>query len=151
MKFPFTKLNKLHIWDCFGKLDLDLLITFMESVREKEEMELIIRKKIDWNATQMKKFFEGPVVDFIQARYADKGVAMGEGEIREGLLAKFLGWTEPNAFGQRHALSRTTLDSPKDGKSPRERWKKFLQDIDQYCLDEGWGGLPSADNTDIGD
>ena len=151
MKFPFKKLAKLHIWDAFGDLDLDKLITFMATVKTGKEMELIIREKIDWDATQMKKFFEGPVVDFYQARFADTGVAMGKGEIREGLLAKFLGWTEPNAFGWRHALSRTTLDEPKDGKAPRTRWKEFLRDMNQDCLDRGWGGLPSADNTDIGD
>ncbi len=151
MKFPFIKKEHPNIWCQFDKLDTPLLITFMESVKNGKQMELIIREKIDWDATQMKKFFEGPVVDFYQARFADTGVAMGKGEIREGLLAKFLGWTEPNAFGQRHALSRTTLDEPKDGKSPRTRWKEFLRDMNQDCLDRGFGGLPPADNTDLGD
>ena len=61
------------------------------------------------------------------------------------------GWTEPDVFGQKHALSRKTLDEPKDGKSPRTRWKEILRDMNQDCLDRQWGGLPSVDNTDIGD
>ena len=58
---------------------------------------------------------------------------------------------EANAFGIKHALSRTELDTPKDGKSPRDRWIKFLRDIGDWCIDEFGCPLPSADNADIGD
>ncbi len=150
MKFPFIKKNNMSV---FGRIDLDTdkLGAFLDGIQEGKEMELIIRTKIDWNATQMKKYFEGPVVTFVQECYARKGIAFGEGSVREGLLGMFLGWTEPNQFGQKHALSRTTLDKPKDGKSPRERWIKFLQDIDDWCEDKLDCGLPSADNADVGD
>lgn len=151
MKFPFKKQNKPHVWDCFGDIDMELLRRFLDGVKVDKDMELIIREKIDWDAIQMKKYFEGPVVAFFQQEYARKGIAFGEGNVREGLLGMFLGWSEPNQFGQKHALSRTELDTPRDGFSPRQRWTKFLLDIGNYSKDEFGCDLPTYDNTDVGD
>ncbi len=151
MKFPFNKCSRVILWDCFGELDTARLATYIGSIKDGKKMELIIREKIDWNADQMKKYFEGPVVDFFVERYRDEGVAFGKGDVREGLLGRFLGWTEANEFGQKHALSRTTLDAPKDGKCPRTRWIEFLRDINAYCMDRFHCELPSANNVDIGD
>ena len=151
MKFPFTKENKSNVWSCFGGIDKDLLTRFFDGLKAGKRMEMIIREEIDWDAVQMTKYFEGPVGNHFQERYADEGVAFGKGEVREGLLGKFLGWTEPNQFGQRHALSRRELDSPKDGKSPRQRWIGILKDIDAYSITRFGCGLPTQDNTDIGD
>lgn len=151
MKFSFVKRDKANLIDKLGAINLGKLMTFLASLKDGEKMELIIRKKVSWDTEQMKKFFEGPVVDFVQAQYADKGMAFSTSAVREGLLGKFLGWTEVNAFGQRYALSRTTLDEPKSGKSSRERWIKFLKDIDNSCMDTFGYGLPSADDTDEGD
>ena len=152
MKFPFKKAESgVIVWDLFGNIDRILLLEFLNSIKEGKDMEMLIREKIDWDAVQMKRFFEGPVVAFVHECYARRGVALGRGDVRAGLLGKFLGWCEPNEFGQTYPLSRTELDTPKDGLSPRQRWTTFLTDIDNYCKDEFGCGLPSADNTDTGD
>lgn len=151
MKFPFKIQHKIAIWECLDEIDQAKLTAYLDSFKEGQDMELIIRKKIDWNATQMKRYFEGPVVNFVQELYAQQGKAIGEGLVREGLLGMFLGWSKTNEFGVKHVLSRTELDAPKDGKTPRERWIKFLKDIDAWCMDEFGCSLPSADNADIGD
>ncbi len=151
MKFPFKKTDNSSVWYKFGDIDLALLGKFLDAVPAGKRMEMIIREEVVWDAVQMKKYFEGPVVTFIHTLYAQQGTAVGEGNIREGLKGLFIGWEEPNEFGQIFAKSRTELDTPKDGVSPRERWKKFLRDINSYCQDT-WGcELPTYDNTDTGD
>ena len=141
MKFPFQKLHKIALWDCFGELDTGKLALFMVNIKDGEEMELIVRKKINWDISHMRRFFEGPVVDFVRDRYADIGVPLGKGDIREALKTKFLGYTEEH--GLRTPISTTTLTRPK--------WKEFLQDINHWCMDEFGCGLPEADNADVGD
>ncbi len=155
MKCTFEIADKLHtsIWSriTLTPEQLARVGEYIASKKPGKKMEIIIREAPDWTTDQMKKYFEGPVVSFVQDCYAHRGIALGEGVIREGLKAKFIGWTEPNVFGQRFALSRTELDKPKDGKSSRERWIKFLKDISDYCKDEFHLELPSADDSDIGD
>ena len=104
-------------------------------------MELIVRKRVDWDVSRMRRYFEGPVVDFVRDRYADIGVAYGRGDMREALKQKFLGFTEEH--GLLTPVSTTTLTRPK--------WKQFLMDIDEWCMAEFGCGLPSPDNADIGD
>ena len=151
MKFPFKKKAGVVIWDAFNDLDFELLKKFMGNIPDGKRMEMIIRAEIVWNADQMKKYFEGPVVDFVQKCYNQEGKVIAPSSIRDGLKGMFIGWTEPNEFGQVFPLSRKELDTPKDGVSPRNRWKQFLRNIDSYCMDRFGHGLPTHDNTDIGD
>jgi len=141
MKFQFKKLNKLSVFERFGGLNIDTLSRFLDSVKEGKEMEIIIREKAPWDIGRMRKFFEGPVVNFVKDRYADIGVAMGKGDVREALKAKFLGFTEEH--GLRVPVSTTSLTKP--------GWKDLLTDIDHWCMDEFGCGLPEAENTDLGD
>ena len=90
---------------------------------------------------RMRRYFEGPVVDFVRDRYADVGVALGRGDVREALKLKFHGYTEE--YGLRTPVSTTTLTRP--------MWVQFLKDINDWCCDEFGCGLPEADDTDIGD
>jgi hypothetical protein len=87
----------------------------------------------------MRRFFEGPVVSFVREMYAERGVAEGKGEIREALKAKFLGWEE-DKFGLRVPISTISLD--------REGWKDFLQQINDWCMDEFQCGLPEPDSVE---
>ena len=135
MKFPFK--NQL----LRPSVPLEAVYLHLATFREGEEMELIIRRKISWDTSRMRRFFEGPVVDFVRDRFGDTGVAMGKGDIREALKQKFLGFTEEH--GMRLAVSTTSLTRPK--------WKEFLRDINDWCCDEFGCGLPEADNTDVGD
>jgi len=141
MKFPFKKANRADVWECFGQLDQVMLASYLDGIREGEDMELIVRKKISWDVSRMRKYFEGPVVDFVRDRYADTGMARGRGDIREALKQKFLGYTEE--YNLRIPVSTTTLTRPK--------WREFLDDINHYCMDTFGCGLPEADNVDIGD
>jgi len=119
----------------------DKRITDYLSLKPSEwEGELIIRDKISWDIGQMRKFFEGPVCNFIRELYAEKGMATGKGDIREALKAKFLGWTE-DKFRLRQPISTTTLDF--------NGFKDFLKQINDWCMDEFQCGLPEPENEDL--
>lgn len=140
MKLSFKKLNKT-LWQAFGDIDIEVLQKCLDAIRENEDCELIIRKKVSWDISRMRRFFEGPVVDFVRDRYADTGVALGRGDVREALKLKFLGYSEE--LGLKVPVSTTSLTRPK--------WIKFLKDIDDYCMEQFGCGLPEADSVDIGD
>jgi len=141
MKFPFKKLDKYHWWQCFGDLKIDLVSQYLQTIKTGEDMELIVRKKISWDTSRMRRYFEGPVVDFVRDRYADTGNAVGKGVIREALKAKFLGFTEEHGLST--PVSTISLTRPK--------WTEFLNDINAYCQSEFGCWLPETDNVDIGD
>jgi len=149
MKIKFRYNSKQGLLDSLNDEELNRIARFATTLKEGQELELIIRKAISWDTLQMRRYFEGPVVSFIQECENHRGNAVGKGEIREGLKAKFLGWTEPNVFGVKCAVSTKTLDEA-DGISPREKWKDFLRQINYWCMDEYGYGLPSPDSVDEG-
>ncbi len=139
MRFPFKKKPNENVWCQLGGLDISGLIRFMATVKDEEEMELLVRKKIRWDIEKMRKFFEGPVCKFVVNLYAERGIAYGKGVMREALKAKFIGFDKTGVI----PISSTTLDF--DG------FKEFLVAINNWCLDEFGCPLPEADSTDIGD
>ncbi len=139
MKFPFKKKEHSNIWCRFDGLDVPRLIKYLDTIRDGEEMELIIRKKVSWDVSRMHRFFEGPVVDFVAARYADTGVSLGKGHIREALKQKFLGSIERDGLVIPISLSSLT----------RPQWIEFLREINDWCMDTFGCPLPSADDTDV--
>ena len=141
MKFKFTNNPEYTIDYMLNAETRDRLIDFTRSIKKGEKMELIIRKEISWDTSRMRRYFEGPVVDFVRDRFADIGVPYGKGDLREALKYKFLGCTEEH--GMKVPISTTSLTRPK--------WIEFLKDIDAYCMDEFGCGLPETDHADIGD
>ena len=138
MRFLFTKLNKSNLYEQLGGIDVQRMRDFLSGFNEGEEMELIIRKKIKWDISKMRKFFEGPVVDHVKNMYAEKGMSVGKGVIRESLKVRFIGYQDK---GYIIPISTTTLDF--------DKFKQFLKDIDTMCMDELGCGLPTADTSDI--
>ena len=137
MRFLFTKLNKSNLYEQLGNIDVQRMRDFLSGFNEGEEMELIIRKKIKWDVSKMKKFFEGPVVDHVRNLYAENGNAVGKGVIREALKTMFLGYVEGTII----PISTMSLD--------HNKFWQFLRDIDAYCMDKFGCGLPSADTSDV--
>jgi len=137
MKFLFIKVNRQSFLEKLGNLDIDRANMFLEKFSGGQEMELVIRKRVNWDVSRMRKFFEGPVCNFVRECYSDRGVAAGKGAIREMLKQIFLGTTEEE--GLPLAVSTTTLDF--DG------WKDFLNNINDWCIDKFDVSLPPADNV----
>jgi len=149
MKFLFKKFDTMNVWSSFGEIDIPKLEAFMESVKQGKRMEMVIREEIRWDTCQMRKYFEGPIVDFIKECMQQHGKTHTKLAVREGIKALHLGITEPDDFGLRHAISTKTLDEASHGLSSYQKWRKFLRDINDYCMDKFGHGLPTQDDTDV--
>ncbi len=141
MKFKFIKANGTLIQGRLKNLDWKRLDAYLDTIKPDEKMELIIRKEISWDTSRMRRFFEGPVCQFVADRFGDVGISRGKGDIREALKLKFLGYTEE--YGIKTPMSTTSLTRPK--------WIEFLRAINEHCMDEFGCSLPEADETDVGD
>ncbi len=141
MKFQFKKRNAPTFWPKLDGLPPTKVMSFLDTIPEGEDWELIFRKKIRWDIGRMRKFFEGPVVDFVKNQFAELGHAYSKPEIRQFLKLKFLGTVVSDPIWT--PISTTTLDF--------EKFKNFLSDIDAFCKDTFHCGLPEAENVDEGD
>lgn len=141
MKFQFTKRTAPTFFKQLGGLTPYKMQAYLDTIPEGEEMELIFRKKIRWDIGRMRKFFEGPVVDFVKNQFNELGHSYGKPDIRQFLKAKFLGTVVGDPIWT--PISTTTLDF--------EKWKGFLKDIDGYCMDTFSCGLPEPESVDEGD
>ena len=103
----------------------------------EDRLEMIIRREIKWDVTQMRKYFEGPVLKFIANLYVEHKSPVGRGILREALKGKFIG------FDGILPISSTVLDY--------EGFKQFLMDINTWCIAEFHIGLPEPDNCDVED
>lgn len=141
MKFQFTKRNASTFFMQLEGLPPTKVQAFLDTIPEGTEMELIFRKKIRWDIGRMRKFFEGPVVDFVKNQFAELGHAYSKPEIRQFLKLKFLGTVVSDPIWT--PVSTTTLDF--------EKFKNFLKDIDDFCKDTFGCGLPEPETVDEGD
>ena len=141
MKFKFIKANRQNLYEQMEGLDVERLRTFMSSFNDSEKLEMIIRKEINWDVSKMRRFFEGPVCTHIKNLYAERGMAVGKGVIREALKIRFIGYN--GDAGLFIPESTTTLDFKK--------FTEFLRDINAWCMDEFGCGLPEVENEDLGE
>ncbi len=141
MKFQFTKRNAPTYWLQHEGLPPNKVQAFLDTIPDGKQMELIYREKILWDIARMRKFFEGPVIDFIKNQFNELGHAYSKPEIRHFLKLKFLGTTEDDPLGI--PISTTTLDFKK--------FTAFLKDIDNWCKDLFGCGLPEPESVDEGD
>ena len=96
MKFLFKKSKGFHLDDMMDFEDkvMERLHKYVSSLPVGTDWEMIIRKPVNWDTSRMRRYFEGPVLDFIQECYKHRGVAFGKGSIREALKGQFIGWEE---------------------------------------------------------
>ncbi len=141
MKFQFKKRNAPTFWPKLDGLPPTKVMSFLDTIPEGEDWELIFRKKISWDIGRMRKFFEGPVIDFVKNQFAELGHAYSKPEVRQFLKLKFLGTVVGDPIWT--PISTTTLDFAK--------FKNFLVDIDSFCKDTFHCGLPEPESVDEGD
>ena len=127
--------------DSLGDENILAFLDFLSQFDDGTEMEVIVRKKLPWDISRMRKFFEGPVCAFVLAKINERRIEGNERilnkvDVREGLKALYIGTVE--IFGGRFiAHSTTTLDY--------KSWVQFLKNIDEYCIENFGQGLPEAE------
>ena len=143
MKFKFIKANRQNLYEQMEGLDVQRLRKFLASFKDGEKLDMIIRKEIKWDISKMRKFFEGPTLDFLVKKYNEKHVATGKGKtigksvLREALKVWHIGYEEGSII----PISTMTLDF--------EGWKGFLKQINMWSIGEFECELPTADESDI--
>ncbi len=102
------------------------------------DYELIIRKAIKWDTDKMRKYFHGPVLAFIQEQFKILGTVFGKDEIKLYLKSAF-GPTKI-VFGRNMPMSTAEYDF--------ETYKKFLVDINDWCIECFKCELPPSDEVE---
>ena len=120
-------------------LDFNELKTAM---LEYEEGELLLRKKINWDVAQMRKFFHGPVRAFIEELERKRGSSKGKEEIKADLKEIYGPREKRTLGGKEFTFLKSTGDYDFD------EYLKFLCDIDAFCMENYECGLPPAEQVE---
>ncbi len=115
---------------------------FKLAMLEYEEGEVLLRKKIEWDVTQMRKYFHGPVRKFIEAQERNRGSSKGKEEIKSD-LKQIYGPRVNRMIGKKII---TVLKST--GDYTFDEYVTFLNDIDVFCMDNYGCGLPPAEEVE---
>ena len=108
------------------------------SMREFDDGELIVRKRISWDTAKMNKFFHGVVLGFIRSQFRDFGTVTTKDEVKNWVKDKFLDREDRNGV----LFPRSTASLGRD------EYIKFLKDIDEFCQDKFGCGLPEPEKID---
>lgn len=108
------------------------------TMREYGGFEIIIRKPIEWNVEQMRKFLHGPVLDFLRNQLRELGIVFTKDEAKVWVKEQFLDKEEKNGIS--FLKSTASLD--------RASYIRLLKDINEFCQDRFGCGLPEPDKID---
>ena len=115
---------------------------FKLAMLDYEEGEVLLRKKIEWDVAQMRKYFHGPIRDFVEAQERQRGSSKGKAEIKSD-FKQIYGPTEIKAIGNKiwtgpKSMANYTFDE----------YVKFLNDIDAFCMEYYGCGIPPAEKVE---
>ena len=115
---------------------------FKLAMLDYEEGEILLRKKICWNTAQMRKYFHGPVLAFVEAQERGRGLSDGQKVIKRK-LKQIYGPSETRCLADKLI---TSLKST--GDYTFDEYTKFLNDIDAFCMDNYGCGIPPAEKVE---
>ena len=108
------------------------------AMREIDDGELIVRKRISWDTDKMNRFFHGPVLDFLRAQFRDSGTVVSKDEVKVWVKGEFLEKEDRNGF--LFPRSMASLG--------RDEYIKLLMDINEWCQEWFKCPLPESDKID---
>ncbi len=115
---------------------------FKLAMLDHAEGEVLLRKKIEWDVTQMRKYLHGPVRAFIEAQERSRGSSKGKEEIKSD-LKQIYGPYEDRMLG------RKIVRGPKPTADYTfAEYTKFLNDIDAFCMENYGCGIPPAEKVE---
>lgn len=118
------------------------------SMAQFEEGEIIVRKKIDWDTDQMRRYFHGPVLRFIQEQFKGVGYIFSKDQIKENLKMDF----GPKMYIDETMYEKAFRNSAGVPKSTAEydfdTYRDLLKDIDAWCIDCFQSGLPEPEQVE---
>ena len=106
------------------------------------EWEVLIRKVIKWDTDQMRKFFHGPVLEMIEGIERNAGNTDGKAQIKADFKALYGPWVE-------RKIGKKIIQTLKStGKYTFAEYKKFLKDINAFCIENYDCELLPAEEVD---
>ena len=115
---------------------------FKLAMLDFEEGEVLLRKKIEWDVTQMRKYFHGPVLAFVEAQERQQGSSKGKEEIKSHLKIIFGPYED-------YMFAGKLVNGPKSTANYTfAEYTKFLNDIDAFCMDNYGCGIPPAEQVE---
>ena len=108
------------------------------SMREFDDGEIIVRKRIEWNTDQMRNYLHGPVLNFLRCQLRELGIVFTKEECKTWVKGEFLDKGEVN--GVTFLKSTASLC--------RDEYTQLLKDINEFCMDRFGCGLPEPDKVD---
>ena len=115
---------------------------FKLAMLDYAEGEILLRKKIEWNTEQMRKYFHGPVRQFVEAQERQRGSSKGLAEIKAD-FKQIYGPKEDRMIGKRIIRANKST-----GDYTFAEYTKFLNDIDAFCMENYMCGIPPAEQVE---
>ncbi len=113
------------------------------AMRQHERGELLLRKEINWDTDQMRKFFHGPVRKFILEERRKQGNLMTADQLKDDLKQMY----GPKV--SRKNLSGMMVEEPKStGDYTFDDYVDFLNSINLWCIEELGYEFPPAEKVE---
>lgn len=149
MKFCFTnnlKLDSLEI--ALKGLDTAKLLHYLGTLRPGTKMHLIVRPRPGFNVEGMRNYFHGPMLDWVLDRIHNQlGIPCSRVEIRDEFKKKFIGVNEE---GKPLSIAKTLeIKVEGDPRDPETKYKEFLTDVRQWCIEVFNDEPPWPDECDL--
>ncbi len=135
-KFPLT-IFKGQV----TKFDHDRYLRTRKSLPDGE-WEVLIRKAIKWDTDQMRKYFHGPVLEFVEGCERNQGRSTSKAQIKIELKTLY-GPMEEKTIGTKIIqILKSTADYTFD------EYCKFLKDINAFCMENYQCEIPPAEQVE---
>ena len=113
------------------------------AMMEHERGEILIRKEINWDTDQMRKYFHGPVRAFVLDEMRKTGFTTTASQIKYDFKEMF------GSRVSRVGLDGKTVEEIKStGDYTFEEYVDFLNRINEWCIDKLGVGLPPAEKVE---
>lgn len=133
-RFPF-KCYENHVIDMDWTPVKKLMFEFGEG-------EMVIRKKIEWDYEQMRKYLHGPVTKFMIQQFAGQGTSFSTTGMHKWLRDEFLPGTPKEVGGK---LIPQPVSSENIGRDGYVLW---LNGINEWAMDNFGCGIPPAEQVE---
>jgi hypothetical protein len=122
-------------------LDKDRWSKMIHSSKDGD-YEILFRKKVEWDVTQMNNWFHGPALDFVREQFRKAKRLYSKKKLKE-MLKDELGPREHIKIG-----TKLIWDVKSTGDYTYDEYYKFLFDLNQWCVECFKCELPPSDQIE---
>jgi hypothetical protein len=151
MKFCFRTTDNYEcsdgLYPIFDGLDIEQLLTYLNSIKPGTRMHLIVRVRPGFNVQGMRNYFHGPELTWICKEVEKLGIPCPREQMREQFKKRFVGVDDNGkALSLADTLEVKTVGDPRD---PEQKYGEFLSDIRNWCRDVLGSEPPRPDQVDL--